>query len=145
MKEIDRSVLVHYRPEQIYALVEKVEDYPLFLPWCGGTQVALREPTRTRATIIIDFKGIRQSFSTENTNAPPGRIDMRLVEGPFRHLEGTWQFLPLGEDACKVSFVLRYQFASRILEKLVGPVFDHITGTFVDAFVARAGQVYRQP
>jgi len=142
---IDRSVLVPFTPDQLYALVDRVEDYPRFLPWCGGTTVEGRDARSTRASITIDFKGIRQRFSTENVNDPPNRIDMRLVDGPFRTLDGTWQFQPLGEGACKVQFRLHYEFASKILEKLVGPVFDHIAGSFVDAFVARAEQVYRLP
>jgi ribosome-associated toxin RatA of RatAB toxin-antitoxin module len=142
LANIDRSVLVPFTPEQLYALVDRVEDYPLFLPWCGGTVVQGRDARSTRAAITIDFKGIRQSFSTENLNEPPNRIDMRLVEGPFRKLDGTWRFHALGDDACKVEFSLHYEFSSRLLEKLVGPVFDHIAGTFVDAFVTRAGQVY---
>jgi ribosome-associated toxin RatA of RatAB toxin-antitoxin module len=144
-QQIDRSVLVPFTPAQLYALVDRVEDYPKFLPWCGGTVVESRDEQRTRASITIDFKGIKQRFSTENLNDAPHRIDMRLVEGPFRHLDGTWVFQPLGEHACKVQFRLHYEFASRLLEKLVGPVFDHIAGSFVDAFVARAEQVYAAP
>lgn len=143
MNEIDRSVLVNFSADQLFALVDGVEDYPEFLPWCGGTALDFRDELVTRAAIIIDFKGIKQRFSTENRKSAPHRIDMKLVEGPFRRLDGTWQFLPLGEHACKVRFQLRYEFASRILEKLVGPVFDHIAATFVDAFVKRAGEVYR--
>ena len=145
MANIDRSVLVPFTPAQLYALVDRVEDYPQFLPWCGSTTLQSRDDHSTRASITIDFKGIRQRFSTENLNDPPNRIDMRLVEGPFRKLDGAWQFTALGDDACKVQFTLHYEFASRILEKLVGPVFDHIAGSFVDAFVARAEQVYRKP
>lgn len=142
MHEIDRSVLVNYSAQQIFTLVDSVEDYPKFLPWCGETFVEVRDEHRRRAAITIDFKGIRQRFATDNTRDVPSRIDMRLAEGPFRSLDGTWQFLPLGEEACKVHFRLRYEFASRILEKVVGPVFEHITGSFVDAFVRRAAQVY---
>ena len=145
LANIDRSVLVPFTPAQLYALVDRVEDYPRFLPWCGGTVVHGRDDHSTRAAITIDFKGIRQSFSTENVNTPPNRIDMRLVEGPFKKLDGTWQFHALGDDACKVEFRLHYEFSSRLLEKLVGPVFDHIAGSFVDAFVTRAEQVYRRP
>lgn len=143
MPHIDRSVLVSYTPDQMYQLVDRVEDYPKFLPWCGGTQVHLRDERITRASITIAYRGIRHTFATENSNAPPERIDVRLVEGPFRVLEGAWQFIALGEDACKVQFVLHYEFSSRILAALVGPVFEHIATTFIDAFVERAGHVYR--
>jgi ribosome-associated toxin RatA of RatAB toxin-antitoxin module len=139
---VQRSVLVSYTPEEMYALVADVEAYPDFLPWCGGATVEGRDEARAHATIMIDYHGIKQKFSTENSNERPSRIEMRLVEGPFRHLEGTWHFQALGPGACKVRLQLNYEFASRLLEKLVGPVFDHIAATFCEAFVERAGKVY---
>lgn len=142
MAEIERSVLVSYTPEEMYALVETVEDYPKFLPWCGGASVSLREEARTRASLLIDYRGLRQQFSTENRNTRPSRIEMRLLEGPFRYLDGQWDFRALGASACKVEFRLRYEFASRILAALVGPVFENIAVTFIDAFVERARVVY---
>ena len=142
MHEVDRSVLVEYSAEQIYTLVDRVEEYPQFLPWCGGTVVEARDEALTRAAIIIDFKGIKQRFTTANAKQWPSRIDMRLVNGPFKSLDGAWHFHPLAEEACKVQLVLRYEFTSRLLEKVVGPVFEHIATTFVDAFVKRAGRVY---
>lgn len=142
MREVDRSVLIDRTPEQMFALVDRVEDYPAFLPWCGGTEVHARDESRTHASIVIQFKGIRQRFSTDNVKQHPERIDIRLVDGPFRRLDGSWRFLPLGAMGCKVQFQLRYEFSSRMLEKLVGPVFEHIATTFVDAFVERAAVVY---
>lgn len=142
MREVDRSVLIDRSAEQMFLLVDRVEDYPAFLPWCGGTEVHARDEVRTHASIVINFKGIRQRFSTDNRKEFPGRIDIRLVDGPFRRLDGSWLFLPLGEAACKVQFQLRYEFSSRILEKLVGPVFEHIATTFVDSFVERAAVAY---
>jgi len=139
---IERSVLVGYTPDQMYSLVDAVERYPEFLPWCGGAEVELRDETHTRASIVIDYHGIRQSFSTENAKQRPVRIDMRLVKGPFRHLDGSWTFQWLGEEGCKVRFELQYEFASSILGKLVGPVFDQITASFVEQFVERAASVY---
>ncbi len=135
-------MLVNYTPEQMYALVDAVEAYPEFLPWCGGTEVQARDETRTRATIMIDYRGIKQKFSTENAKDRPTQIVMRLVEGPFRHLDGNWQFQALGPGACKVRLQLNYEFSSRLLEKLVGPVFDYIATSFVEAFVGRAAKVY---
>lgn len=142
MNQVERSVLVTYTPDQMYALVDAVEAYPEFLPWCGGSIVQARDEMRTRATIMIDYRGIKQKFSTENAKERPSRIDMRLVDGPFRHLDGIWDFQALGPAACKVRLQLQYEFASRILEKLVGPVFDHIASSLVDAFVERAVKVY---
>jgi len=139
---VERSVLVNYTPEEMFALVDAIEAYPEFLPWCGGTTVEARDEQRTRAAILIDYHGVKKRFSTENAKVRPARIDMKLVEGPFRHLDGTWSFQPLGERACKVGFQLNYEFASHILGKLVGPVFEHIATTFIEAFVKRAEQIY---
>jgi ribosome-associated toxin RatA of RatAB toxin-antitoxin module len=143
MAEVVRSVLVEHSSAAMYALVDAVEEYPRFLPWCGGAQVLRRDAQITRATILIDYHGIRQSFTTENAKRAPEEMQIRLVEGPFRVLDGTWRFVALGEHACKVELRLHYEFSGRILEKLVGPVFNHIANTLVDAFAKRAEQVYR--
>ena len=94
------------------------------------------------AAIQINYHGVKQSFTTENRNTPPTQMTMRLVEGPFEHLDGTWKFTPLREDACKIEFDLHYEFSSKILEKLIGPVFSKIADSFVDSFCKRAEVVY---
>jgi len=142
MPEVSRSVLVAYTPEQMFSLVDAVERYPEFLPWCSGTSVSLRDETRTRATIEIRYRGISQSFTTENAKRAPTDMTIRLVEGPFRELDGQWRFVGLGERGCKVEFRLRYEFSSRLLAKLLGPVFDFIANSLVDAFVKRAQRLY---
>jgi len=142
MALVEKSVLVHFTPDQMFRLVDRVEDYPAFLPWCGGSSVADRTAAKLRATVIIDYYRVRQSFTTENTRREPESIDVKLIDGPFRTLDGSWQFKALGQQACKIEFRLHYEFASRILEKLLSPVFNHIANTFVDAFVKRAEQVY---
>jgi ribosome-associated toxin RatA of RatAB toxin-antitoxin module len=142
MREVNRSVLVEFTPGQMFSLVDAVEDYPRFLPWCGGTTLHHRDPHITRATIQISYHGIRQSFTTENVKRAPHEMLIRLVEGPFRSLDGSWRFGDLAGRGCKIEFTLRYEFASRILEKLVGPVFQRIADTLVEAFVTRAGQAY---
>jgi ribosome-associated toxin RatA of RatAB toxin-antitoxin module len=142
MAEVNKSALVAYSAERMYALVDQVENYPEFLPWCGGTTVELRTGEITRAEIRIAYHGIRQSFKTENRNTPPNLIDIHLVSGPFRRLDGHWRFHVLAEDACRIEFRLHYEFSSRILEKLVGPVFNYIANSFVDAFLARAEKQY---
>ncbi|HVY07222.1 MAG TPA: type II toxin-antitoxin system RatA family toxin [Burkholderiales bacterium] len=142
MALVEKSVLIEYSAEQMYALVDGVEAYPEFLPWCGGTEILGREGNVTRAAVTIDFRGIRQRFSTENRAEPPTLIEMKLVEGPFRELDGSWRFKALGEQACKIEFRLHYEFSSKLLEKIVGPVFHYIANSFVDAFVKRAWQLY---
>ena len=142
MARVEKSVLVAHPPERMFELVDRVEDYPEFLPWCGGTELKLRDAHCTVATIHIAYLGIRQSFTTENTKTHPRTMRIRLQDGPFSELEGDWSFLPLGDDACKVEFRLHYEFSSRVLETVLAPVFSHITNTFVDAFVRRADEVY---
>lgn len=142
MARVEKSVLVAHPPERMFELVDRVEDYPKFLPWCGGTELKTRDDTLTVATIHIAYMGIRQSFTTENTKVASREMRIKLQDGPFSELEGDWIFLPLGDEACKVEFRLQYAFSSHILERLLAPVFGHITNTFVDAFVHRADEVY---
>ncbi|MFH1817311.1 MAG: type II toxin-antitoxin system RatA family toxin [Pseudomonadota bacterium] len=142
MARVEKSVLVAHSPERMFELVDRVEEYPDFLPWCGGTELKVRDEHRTVATIHIAYLGIRQSFTTENTKTHPREMRIRLQDGPFSELEGAWSFLRLGDDACKVEFRLHYEFSSRMLETILAPVFSHITNTFVDAFVRRADEVY---
>jgi len=141
MARVEKSVLVAHTPERMFELVDRIEDYPDFLPWCGGTELKLRDEHRTVATILIAYRGIRQSFTTENTKTHPREMRITLQDGPFSELEGDWLFSPLGEGACKIEFRLQYAFSSRMLETLLAPVFSHITNTFVDAFVHRADEV----
>lgn len=142
MARVEKSVLVAHSPERMFELVDRVEDYPDFLPWCGGTELKVRDEHRTVATIHIAYLGIRQGFTTENIKTHPREMRIRLQDGPFSELEGAWSFLRLGDDACKVEFRLHYEFSSRMLETILAPVFSHITNTFVDAFVRRADEVY---
>ena len=139
---VARSALVAHSAHEMYALVADVESYPEFLPWCGRAVVSVNEPGRTVATLHINFHGLKKEFTTENVKQPGVRIDMTLVSGPFRSLEGSWRFIPLSEKACKVEFKLRYQFASVLVEKAAGSAFQDITDTFVDAFVRRADEKF---
>ncbi len=143
MALVEKTVLLPYSAAQMYKLVDDVQDYPKFLPWCGGTEVALLQDGRMRATVHINYHQLKQSFTTENTRVEAERIDMRLVEGPFRLLEGSWQFSALTPTACKIAFRLNYEFSSKLLEKLVGPVFHMIASTFVEAFIKQAEKVYK--
>jgi len=142
MAQVEKTVLVAHPPERMFDLVDRVEDYPLFLPWCGGTTLKSRDAHSTVATIHIAYMGIHQSFTTENTKEAPRLMRIRLLDGPFSKLEGGWHFIPLGDDACKIELRLDYAFSSRMLEAMLAPVFSHITNTFVDAFVRRADALF---
>jgi ribosome-associated toxin RatA of RatAB toxin-antitoxin module len=142
MALVEKTVLVSHTAEQMFNLVDRAEDYPKFLPWCGGATINEMVGTTMRATLHIDYHHIRQQFSTENKRNPPHQIDIALTDGPFRQLDGSWRFIPLSDEACKIEFRLHYEFSSKLLEKLVGPVFHHIANSFVDAFIQRADKVY---
>lgn len=142
MAIVEKTMLVAYSAEQMYDLVDKVEDYPKFLPWCGGSSVVVQSGDTVHATVHIDYHHLKQQFTTENVHTPPHRIDMTLQDGPFKHLDGSWRFVPLSETACKIEFHLHYEFSNKLLEKLVGPVFHYIANSFVDAFIHRAEKVY---
>jgi ribosome-associated toxin RatA of RatAB toxin-antitoxin module len=141
MARVTQSVLVMHPARAMFDLVDGVEHYPEFLPWCGGASVVSRTAEITVATIQIDYHVVKQSFTTRNTKQSPDRMDIALVDGPFRRLQGHWRFIPLGETACKIEFDLEYEFANRILEKLVGPIFSRIANTMVDSFVGRADRL----
>ena len=126
----------------MFELVDRIEFYPQFLPWCESTLVtATAEDTKT-ARIDINYHGVRAHFTTDNVNRPGESITVTLKDGPFRYLQGEWRFSALSDDACKVEFELAYEFATLLLERAVGPVFSHIANTFIDAFVRRAEKVY---
>ena len=142
MTQIDRSALVDYCAQDMYALAEDIESYPQFLPWCDGAEYGSREAGRTVATLHINFHGFKSQFTTENIHQPGRRIDMKLVSGPFRSLQGSWSFTDLGKNASKVEFSLRYEFKNPLLEAAVGRVFRGIAETFVEAFVQRADEKF---
>jgi ribosome-associated toxin RatA of RatAB toxin-antitoxin module len=142
MKRIARSAIVPHSAAQLYALVEDIESYPRFLPWCVGVEVKSRAPGATIAELAVGMRGVRQSFTTHNENRPPDTIDMKLVEGPFRHFAAAWRFQALGEKACKVEFSMEFEFASRALAALLQPVFEHIADSMVDAFTRRANEIH---
>lgn len=145
MKTVRKSVLIWFSPQEMFDLVTGVADYPKFLPWCDHARVIEAHEGGATAEVGIAFSGVRQTFTTRNEHLPGRQVRMHLVNGPFSKLEGTWDFLPVGDGsqrACKVELNLHYGFSSAVLGKLVGPVFDKIAGSLVDAFVKRAEQVY---
>lgn len=142
MAVVNKSVLVGHSAQQMFELVDGVEHYREFLPWCGGTDVKFRDNQRLVATIHIDYMHIKQHFTTENLNQPPHQIKMQLLDGPFKKLDGEWQFKALAEDACKIEFRLHYEFSNKLLDTVLGPVFSYIAHSFMEAFIQRAEQVY---
>jgi ribosome-associated toxin RatA of RatAB toxin-antitoxin module len=142
MAVVEKSVLIERTPAQMFDLVDLVEEYPKFLPWCGGSVLHERTDNLTVATLHINFQGIKAQFSTTNAKEKPLWMSIKLRDGPFRMMDGGWRFTALGEAACKVEFRLHYEFSSKLLEKALGPLFNRIVNTFVESFVKRADQVY---
>jgi ribosome-associated toxin RatA of RatAB toxin-antitoxin module len=138
MKRIARSAIVESSAEAVYALVEDIESYPAFLPRCLAAEVRERSPGRTVAALTFGFPGVRQTFTTENTNQPGRAIDMRLVEGPFRQFAAAWRFTPLGGSAAKIEFSMAYEFTNALVAKALSPLFDSLADAMVEAFRARA-------
>jgi len=142
MKTIARSAIVEHADADMYALVERVEAYPAFLPWCRTARVLERAPGRTVATLSVGVKGLGYEFTTENANRPPAAIDLRLREGPFRHFEAQWRFAALGLRACRIEYAMRYEFSGPLVSRALAPLFESIADTLVDAFRRRADAVY---
>ena len=140
MVSIKKSALVLYSREEMFNLVDSVEDYPDFLPWCGGTEVLTKTSKVTKASIKINFRGVKQTFTTENNKNAPEKMIIKLINGPFKELSGEWRFLELDKDACRIELELHYQFSNIILEKLISPVFNMIANTFIDNFVKEANR-----
>lgn len=145
MKRIARSAIVEHAAADMYRLVEGIEAYPGFLPWCVAASVHQRRPGMTHATLTVGVGGARQSFSTRNENRPGEAIDMRLVEGPFRDFAAHWRFVPLAARACRIEFSMQYEFSSRALGKLLAPLFERIADGMVEAFTRRADEVHGSP
>ncbi|MTV38391.1 type II toxin-antitoxin system RatA family toxin [Duganella radicis] len=142
MAVVHKSVLLGYSARQMFDLVAAIEDYPKFLPWCGGVEIKERNGDTVVASVGINYHGVKQSFTTANENTAPTTIKMKLVDGPFKCLDGTWTFKELRADACKIDLDLHYEFSSALLAKLVGPVFGMIANSMVDSFCKRAETVY---
>ncbi len=148
MKSVHKSVLIWYSAEEMFNLVTDVGKYDQFLPWCDHAKVITATPDAMQAEVGIAMAGVKQTFTTQNThtiNDTGRQIDMKLLNGPFSNLEGSWTFTPVGDTsqrACKTELHLNYGFDNAVLAALVGPVFDKIAASLVDAFVKRADQVY---
>ena len=143
MPLISRNALVPYTVEEMYRLVDDIESYPQFLPWCRSTEVLERNECEVRASIEIAKGALNKSFTTLNRMQKNKIIEMRLVKGPFRHLEGFWRFDALkNAEASKISLDLDFEFENRLIAMAVGSIFNQIANTMVDAFTKRAVEVY---
>jgi len=135
---IKKSAFVFFNHKDIFQLIDDVEHYPDFLPWCGGSKVIKRTKKITEATIEINFKGVKQSFTTRNLKKPFEIMEINLVDGPFKKLTGSWKFTNIDKKSCKIELSLMYEFNNLILEKLIGPIFNIIANTFIDEFIKEA-------
>ena len=142
LQTVSRSALVPYAASEMYALVADVEKYPGFLPWCRDARV--REPGEdtVEASLEIGRGPIRKSFTTRNTMVPDSRIDIGLVDGPFKHLQGRWEFMTLDGAGSRIALNLEFELSNALLRRTLGPVFSEIANTMVDAFCRRAKELY---
>ncbi|SRR5579883_442825 len=144
MNSLKRNAIVPYSAHQMFELVNNIEDYPRFLPWCHSSQVINRTETEVVASLEINWKGIHKSFTTRNRLYPHDKIEIDLVNGPLKRMEGIWQFDALDVHACKVILDLEFEFAGGFIDRFFQPVFQHIANTLVEAFCKRAAELYGQ-
>ena len=142
MPNISKSALVTHSAAEMFALVDDVPLYKEFLPWCGGSEELSRNEDEVKASVTISHSGLNKTFTTLNRLQKNKMIEIKLVDGPFKHLHGFWRFDPLAEDACKISLELEYEFSNMLLGLAIGPVFSQIANSMVDSFCERAEVVY---
>jgi len=142
IREIRRSALVTFSPEQMFDLVIDVERYPQFLPWVAGAQLHEKSERELLASIEMQRSGVRERFSTRNAFERPSFMTMQMVQGPFRLLEGRWSFAPIGTAGTRVELEMRFEFANPVISMLFGKAFEHSCNTLIDAFIARARETY---
>lgn len=131
-----------YSAEQMYQLVNQVDDYPKFLNWCSNASILKQTKDQITASVEINKSGFNQSFTTINTLTPNQRIDMNLKEGMFKQLSGAWIFTQLNDNACKIELTLAFSFSSKIVDMAIAPIFTSIANSQLEAFIARAKVVY---
>jgi ribosome-associated toxin RatA of RatAB toxin-antitoxin module len=143
MTVINKSVIVPYTQGQMYDLINDIEKYAQFVPYCVNSQVIERSTDEIHASLTFASAGIHKSFSTLNRLQPHKMVEMRLVNGPFKSLEGFWSFEAVENNQCRVSLNLEFEFSTGVLKMLFGPVFNQVASLLVDSFHQRAQQVYR--
>lgn len=142
MRTVNKSALIPYPAESMYALVNDVARYPEFLPWCRSAQVLSETDTEMRARLELARGGFHRTFTTHNHMQPGHSIQITLEDGPFRHLDGRWQFEDLGADGSKVSLHMEFEFTGRLLDIMAGPVFHEICNSLISAFIRRAADLH---
>ena len=142
MHQLSKSAIVPYSCEQMYQLVNQVNDYPEFLNWCSSARILNQTDDEVTASVTINKSSFNQTFTTVNTLTNYRRIDMRLKEGIFKQLNGTWVFTKLNNTACKVELSLSFSFSSKIVDMAIAPIFTKIANSQLEAFIARAKTVY---
>ncbi|MBQ0744153.1 MAG: type II toxin-antitoxin system RatA family toxin [Pseudomonas sp.] len=142
MTHIQRSALLPYPAQRLFDLVNRVERYPEFLPWCAKAEILSETDTQMRARLTVAKAGLTQSFTTNNTLVPGQRIELRLEDGPFSDLHGVWEFKALGEHACKISLDLHFSYAGPVVKATLGPLFNQAANNMVEAFCQRAKELY---
>ncbi|MCK5523902.1 MAG: type II toxin-antitoxin system RatA family toxin [Thiomargarita sp.] len=142
MTRIHKMALVPYTAQEMFALVSNITDYPKFLPWCQSVLLHSQTESEVVATIKMGSVGLKQAFTTTNVIKPHQWIKMRLLKGPFSHLQGDWHFQSLGNEGCKISLNLEFEISNRLLKMSLGPIFTKIANTLIDAFVKRADELY---
>lgn len=144
MHTLKRNALVPYSARQMFELVNAIEEYPRFLPWCHASKIISCSETEIIASLDVNWKGIHKSFTTRNVLFPCNRVEISLVNGPLQRLDGVWEFNVLDEFACKINLDLEFEFTGHFVDKLFQPIFQHIANTLVDAFCKRAIELYGQ-
>jgi len=139
--QIRRSAIVRHTPAQMFDLVNDVDAYPRRFTWCAGARVLEREGDALTARLELRIGGLTQAFTTRNTLLPPQRIAIELVEGPFRHLSGAWEFAALGTDGCKVTLALDFEY-SGVMAPLMRIGFQKLADRMVDEFCTEAARTY---
>jgi len=142
MTEISKTTVVPYTSDEMYVLVNDIESYPIFLPWCTEAKILSQQDDNLTAKLSLALGKIKQSFTTENTMQDGSRIDMKLIEGPFKHLSGYWRFILEDDHSCHIHLHMNYEFKSKIIKHTLGKAFYIVIDTLVDSFVQRAQQIY---
>jgi ribosome-associated toxin RatA of RatAB toxin-antitoxin module len=142
MPEIKKTAIVPHTVNEMFELVNAIEDYPQFIPWCRSAEVLSRTEDEIRATLNFARGGLQKSFTTCNRLQKNKMVEIRLLHGPFRHLEGLWSFESLPNDSCQIVLNLEFEFSNRLLAMAFEPFFTQVVNTLVEAFCKRAEEIY---